>query len=103
MVGGVDITLRLHLPARLAGEHRLRLAYQTNHGTPEAPAWGDLAGAAVPVSLRPGAPAVLGLSQDAGRMEYSRRRMRGLETFRLELRPLAAQPGPELDTSRPES
>ncbi len=77
------ITLRLRLPAARAGEHRLRLAYQLNDGTAEAPAWRDAADASLTVQLKPEAPAVAELQQDPGRMEYSRRRMRYVESFRL--------------------
>lgn len=77
------ITLRLRLPAARAGEHRLRLAYQLNDGTAEAPAWHDAVEASLSVQLKPEAPAVAELQQDPGRMEYSRRRMRYVETFRL--------------------
>lgn len=77
------ITLRLRLPAARAGEHRLRLAYQLNDGTVEQPAWRDAVEASLMLQLRPEAPAVAELQQDPGRMEYSRRRMRYVESFRL--------------------
>lgn len=95
------IALRLRLPATLSGEHRLRLAYQTNEGTPAAPAWRDLVETALGVTLKPQAPVVVGLAQDSGQMDYSRKRMKGVETFRLEAHALDEKAGAELDTSRP--
>lgn len=96
------IALRLRLPATFTGEHRLRLAYQTNEGTPAAPAWRDLVGTGLSVTLKPQAPVVVGLAQDPGQMDYSRKRMKGVETFHLEAHALDEQAGAELDTSRPE-
>lgn len=77
------VTLRLRLPADRAGEHRLRLAYQVNDATAEAPAWRDAVDATLTVGLKTESPAVAELQQDPGRMEYSRRRMRYVESFRL--------------------
>ena len=77
------VTLRLRLPATLAGEHRLRLAYQVNDGTAGEPAWRDAAGTSLLLQLRAEGPSVAELQQDPGRMEYSRKRMRNTETFRL--------------------
>jgi hypothetical protein len=96
------ITLRLRLPAALSGERRLRLAYQTNEGTPAAPAWRDLVESALSVTLKAQAPVVVGLAQDPGQMDYSRKRMKAVETFRLEAHTLEEKAGAELDTSRPE-
>ena len=77
------VTLRLRVPAALAGERRLRLAYQVNDGTAEEPAWRDAAGTSLTLQLKAEGPAVTELQQDPGRMEYSRKRMRNAETFRL--------------------
>lgn len=96
------IALRLRLPAALAGEHRLRLAYQTNEGTPAAPAWRDLVESALSVTLKAQSPVIVGLAQDPGHMDYSHKRMKSVETFRLEARALDEKAGAELDTSRPE-
>lgn len=86
------VTLRLELPEELAvgagRARRLRLAYQTNVGTPEEPAWRDVVKAAAAVNLVAGASTVLELTQDPGRMEFSgfgRKRMKHVESFGLGL------------------
>ena len=85
------ITLKIDLPAERAGEHALRLAYQVNEGGAEAPGWHDVAETSVHVQLKPDAPNILEIHQDRGRMEFSgfgRKRMKNVETFRIEARPL---------------
>jgi hypothetical protein len=97
------IALRLRLLAAHAGEHRLRVAYQVNLGTPTAPAWHDASEAVTPVAVRYEAPAIVELAQDAGRMEFTRRHMRHVDTFRITARAGAPRPAAELDSPRPES
>lgn len=85
------ITLKLELPAEKAGEHALRLAYQSNEGDAGAPGWRDVAETSVHLQLKPDAPTILEIHQDRGRMEFSgfgRKRMKNVETFRIEVRPL---------------
>jgi hypothetical protein len=81
------VVLRLEVPAA-AEERKLRVAYQVNQGTAEAPAWHDVATASAPVTLRADASTVVQLRQDRGRMEFAgfpRRRMRNVETFHIDL------------------
>ena len=85
------ITLKIDLPADRTGEHALRLAYQINEGAAEAPGWHDVAETSVHLQLKPDAPNILEIHQDRGRMEFSgfgRKRMKNVETFRIEVRPL---------------
>jgi hypothetical protein len=85
--GRAILTLALPLETR---RRRLRLAYQINEGGVEQPTWRDLAEGAVDVELRPDSPTIVQVRQDRGRMEFSgfgRRRMKNVETFRIELQP----------------
>lgn len=81
--------LRIQLPPDQVGRHWLRLAYQTDAGGDPEPAWRDVTETAAWIELRPGT-LTLSVAQDPGRTEFSglgSRRMRNLDTFRLELRP----------------
>lgn len=81
------IVLGLDLPVTLAGRRRVRIAYQSNTGTAEAPEWRDLVEAALTLELSTAAASFVQLRQDPGRMEFSgfpRRRMKRVDTFRLE-------------------
>jgi hypothetical protein len=84
-----EIRLPIGLPAGTTGTHRLRLAYQVNETGSASPAWRDVVEAAGEVALAPGAVARVRVLQDRGTMEYTRRRMRNVETFRATLEPLA--------------
>ncbi len=84
------IVLRLDVPPRGGGERRLRLAYQANTGSAEEPAWRDVVESSATLSLRTESPALVQVRQDRGRMEYSgfpRRRMKNVDTFRVEVAP----------------
>jgi hypothetical protein len=80
-----EVVLRITLPAELAGRRRLRLAYQVNDASSAAPQWRDVVGAAGDLELVPGNTARLRVRQDRGTMEYTKRRMRNVETFRATL------------------
>jgi hypothetical protein len=82
-----EIRLPLTLPAQLTGRHELRLAYQVNDAGSAAPAWRDLVVAAGEVALAPGGTTRVRVEQDRGTMEYTRRRMRNVETFRATVSP----------------
>jgi hypothetical protein len=82
-----EIRLRLRLPGTLAGPRRLRAAYQVNDATSAEPRWRDVVVAATEVTLEPGGSAELRLAQDRGTMEYTRGRMRNVETFAASLEP----------------
>jgi hypothetical protein len=79
---GGKMRLALELPEELVGERRLELAYQVNDGTTTYPEWRDVVQAGVRVDLTPEAPAQVRLEQDRGLMEYERKSMRHVETFR---------------------
>ena len=82
---------RAPLPPALAGERRLRLAYQLNDAGSAAPRWRDVVVAGAPVTLVAGRSARVRVQQDRGTMEYARKglrgpgQMRGVETFRATL------------------
>jgi hypothetical protein len=83
------IVLKLELPTELAGEKRLRLAYQVNEGTASSPAWRDLVESSLEVEIKPDATSFVQVRQDRGRMEFSgllRKKMKNVETFRVETR-----------------
>jgi len=80
--GGGKIRLALELPEELVGERRLELAYQLNDGTTTYPEWRDVVRAGVRVDLDPESPVHVRLEQDRGLMEYERKSMRHVETFR---------------------
>ena len=87
-----EIRLPLTLPAELAGRRELRLAYQVNDAGSAAAQWRDVVLAAGEVALAPGGATRVRVQQDRGTMEYTRRRMRSVETFRATL--LGDSPAP---------
>jgi len=87
-----EIRLPLTLPAELAGRRELRLAYQVNDAGSAAAQWRDVVLAAGEVALAPGGATRVRVQQDRGAMEYTRRRMRNVETFRATL--LGDSPAP---------
>jgi hypothetical protein len=91
-----EIRLGISVPAALAGERRLRLAYQLNDASSAAPRWQDVVVAGTELTLSPGHSVRVRVQQDRGTMEFARRQllrgpseMRGVETFRatLEIEP----------------
>src|SRR5262245_23920803 len=78
------IQLELVLPPSRSGQHRLRLAYQANDASKEAPSWRDLVESAVEVDLKPEGPTLVQVAQDRGTMEFSQHHMKNVATFRLE-------------------
>jgi hypothetical protein len=94
------IALKIDVPASEA-PRRLRIAYQASEGPAEEKAWRDLATGATDVELRATAPTFVRVSQDRGRMEFGgfpRKRMKYVETFKVELSP---EHGPEHDEAAP--
>jgi hypothetical protein len=97
-----EIRLEIRIPAALAGERRLRLAYQLNDASSSAPRWRAVVVAGASLTLAPRQSVRARVVQDRGSMEYSRRQLRGLgqmrgvETFRatLELEPAELEPAP---------
>jgi hypothetical protein len=81
--------LKIGLPLETM-RRRLRLTYQINEGDALHPVWRDLAQGAADVRLRPESPTIVQVKQDRGGMEFSgftRRRMKNVETFHIELLP----------------
>jgi hypothetical protein len=79
------VVLRLGLPGVVGEGRRLGIAYQTNEGTAASPAWRDVAMAKATVTLRGDGPTPIQLRQDRGRMEFARKHMREVESFRIEI------------------
>ena len=88
-----QIRFPIGFPAELAGRRRLRLAYQVNDAGSAAPQWRDVVLALGEVVLAPGRAASVRMLQERGTMDYVRRRMRNVETFRATLEP--ESPAPE--------
>jgi hypothetical protein len=80
-----EIRLLIVLPEGTSGPRRLRLAYQVNEAGSAAPEWRDVVEAAGEVVLAPGKVSRVRVLQDRGTMEFTRRRMRNVETFRATL------------------
>jgi hypothetical protein len=69
---------------------KLKVTYQFNTGSADEPEWKDLISAEAPFDLTRKSPNFVLLRQDPGKMEFSgfnKKRMRNIETFRLELTP----------------
>jgi hypothetical protein len=83
------IALKIDVAASEA-PRRLRVAYQASEGPADEKAWRDLVTGATDVELRAEAPTFVRVEQDRGRMEFSgfpRRRMKYVETFKVQLSP----------------
>jgi len=87
-----QIRLPIVFPAELAGRRRLRLAYQVNDAGSAAPLWRDVVLALGEVVLAPGKEAGVRVVQERGTMDFVRRRMRNVETFRATLAPESPAP-----------
>ena len=82
------IVLKVEVPPGPGGPRKVRLAYQVNDGSSTDPVWRDLIEATATTELRTEGPTFFQVRQDRGRMEFSgfpRKRMKNLETFRVEL------------------
>jgi hypothetical protein len=78
------IQLELVLPPSQGGQHRLRLAYQANEGSKEAPSWRDLVESAVEIEIKAEGQTVVQVAQDRGTMEFSQHHMKNVATFRID-------------------
>jgi hypothetical protein len=87
-----EIQLGVTLPPDLAGTRRLAIAYQVNDGTAEEPQWRDVVSAEQSVSLAAGRAVDVRLTQSRGTMEFSRKKMRNVETFTAALAETFAAP-----------
>jgi len=92
------IALKIDVPL-VEAPRRLRLAYQASEGPAEEKVWRDLATGSADIELRAQAPTFVRVEQDRGRMEFSgfpRRRMKYVETFKLDVSPEHAEIEPPL-------
>lgn len=88
--GRASLRIDVPFPSDAPAARKLRVAYQFNSGTADEPAWKDVVTAETTIALLRGAPTFVLLRQDTGRMDFSgfpRRRMRNIESFRLDLAP----------------
>lgn len=81
------VVLRIGAPAAVGADRHVRVSYQVNEGTDAAPAWRELAAAGATATLRADGPTLLQLRQDRGRMEFTKKRMREVDSFRIEIVP----------------
>jgi len=81
------ILLEIDLATEIAGERKLSLAYQSNDGTKGDPAWRDLATTSLVVTLSKETPLFVKVEQDPGAMEFRKKQMRNVDTFRIAARP----------------
>jgi hypothetical protein len=90
--GAGGIRLALELPPEHVGSRWLSVAYQVNDGTSSYPEWKDVVEGGTQVSLSPEAPVHVRLEQDRGLMEYDKRSMQNVDTFRVITREIPASP-----------
>jgi hypothetical protein len=96
--------LKLKLNSSRAGKKRLVLAYQVNEGTPAEPTWHDLVAGDIEVDLEKGSPTEVLVQQERGRMDYSgllHKKMRNIETFRVDVHAQGSSPGAEAPEPSP--
>jgi len=88
--GRASLRIDVPFPSEAPAARKLRVAYQFNSGTADEPEWKDVVTAETTIALLRGSPTFVLLRQDPGRMQFSgltRRRMRNIESFRLDLAP----------------
>jgi hypothetical protein len=81
--------LKLALPLKRSGKRQLRIAYQANDGSAEAPAWHDKVEASLAIDLEPSTPTIVEIQQDRGQMEFSgllHKKMKNVDSFKIEAR-----------------
>jgi hypothetical protein len=79
------VVLRIDVPRMVGENRRLGVVYQVNEGSAESPAWRDVAMATATLTLRGEGPTPIQLRQARGQMEFARKRMREVESFRIEI------------------
>jgi hypothetical protein len=87
-----EIRLPITLPQALAGRRGLRLAYEVNDATSEAPQWRDVVHVAAETTIEARGTTVVRVRQERGTMEYSKRRMRDVDTFRATIETVTPAP-----------
>ena len=79
------VVLRVDVPRVVGENRRLSVTYQVNEGSVENPAWRDVVMATSTLTLRGDGPTPIQLRQTRGQMEFARKRMREVESFRIEI------------------
>jgi len=79
------VVLRVDVPGVVGENRRLSVTYQVNEGSVENPAWRDVVMATSTLTLRGDGPTPIQLRQARGQMEFARKHMREVESFRIEI------------------
>ena len=79
------VVLRVDVPGVVGENRRLSVTYQVNESSVENPAWRDVVMATATLTLRGDGPTVIQLRQARGQMEFARKRMREVESFRIDI------------------
>ena len=79
------VVLRVDVPRVVGENRRLSVTYQVNEGSVENPAWRDVVMATATLTLRGDGPTPIQLRQSRGQMEFARKHMREVESFRIEI------------------
>jgi len=79
------VVLRVDVPGVVGENRRLSVTYQVNEGSVESPAWRDVVMATATLTLRGDGPTPIQLRQARGQMEFARKRMREVESFKIEI------------------
>ena len=79
------VVLRVDVPRVVGENRRVSVTYQVNEGSVENPAWRDVVMATSTLTLRGDGPTPIQLRQTRGQMEFARKHMREVESFRIEI------------------
>jgi len=79
------VVLRVDVPRVVGENRRLSVTYQVNEGSVENPAWRDVVMATSTLTLRGDGPTPIQLRQSRGQMEFARKHMREVESFKIEI------------------
>jgi len=79
------VVLRVDVPRVVGENRRLSVTYQVNEGSVENPAWRDVVMATSTLTLRGDGPTPIQLRQARGQMEFARKHMREVESFRIDI------------------
>jgi len=79
------VVLRVDVPGVVGENRRLSVSYQVNEGSLENPAWRDVVMATATLTLRGDGPTPIQLRQSRGQMEFARKHMREVESFKIEI------------------
>jgi hypothetical protein len=79
------VVLRVDVPGVVGENRRLSVSYQVNEGSVENPAWRDAVMATATLTLRGDGPTPIQLRQSRGQMEFARKHMREVESFRIDI------------------